>query len=315
MKPTVSVHMVTYNHALYIAQAIEGVLMQQTTFEVELVIGEDCSKDNTLAICESYRAKYPDKIKLIKRENNIGSMKNFADLFTYCTGKYIAICDGDDYWTDPNKLQDQVDFLEANPDYIIHSCNAIYVSDTKANGKLISDRPIDATIPFADLLYQNPLITCTAMFRNIPLEFPLYVNKLKFGDWFLYIILMKKSGLKAFLTAKAYAAYRIHEHGIMSVMSRRDSYKTLISQYIYMHKYLNKKFDPNTINALNISSLKKYQIELSQRNYSSAFLTLITNLTHSKLKTPFKEYVQSTFDYIKAVLASRTPFNKKAFTK
>ena len=113
----VSVNMVAYNHEKYIAQAIEGVLMQKTTFPIELVIGEDCSPDRTRQICIEYRDKYPDIIKLLLPEKNIGSHQNGVSVLLACTGKYIAACEGDDYWTDPHKLQKQVDFLEANPEY------------------------------------------------------------------------------------------------------------------------------------------------------------------------------------------------------
>ncbi|MDF1549683.1 MAG: glycosyltransferase, partial [Bacteroidales bacterium] len=114
-----SVCMITYNHEKYIGQAIEGVLMQKTNFDIELLIGEDFSNDNTRNICMGYKNKYPDKIKLLLREKNIGMMRNFIQTLNTCKGKYIALCDGDDYWTDPLKLQKQVDFLEANPEYAL----------------------------------------------------------------------------------------------------------------------------------------------------------------------------------------------------
>lgn len=118
----VSVCMITYNHASFIAQAIDGVVMQQTNFRYELIISEDCSTDNTRDVCKAYQLKYPDKIKLILPAMNLGVIKNSLSTFQACKGKYIAICEGDDYWVDPFKLQKQVDFLEANPDYgLVHT--------------------------------------------------------------------------------------------------------------------------------------------------------------------------------------------------
>ena len=115
--PLVSICMVTYNHERFIAKAIESVVHQVGDFDVQLVIGEDCSTDNTRAVCEEYAEKYPDKILLLAAEKNMGMMANVLRVIAACKGKYAATLDGDDYWTDENKLQKQVDFLENNPDY------------------------------------------------------------------------------------------------------------------------------------------------------------------------------------------------------
>ena len=117
-----SVLMVTYNHDKYISKAIETVLDQKTKFNFELVIGEDCSTDNTRNIIEEYRKKQPNKIRLFSGDKNVGSTQNEITIVKASKGKYLAFCEGDDYWTDPFKLQKQVDFLEANPDYgLVHS--------------------------------------------------------------------------------------------------------------------------------------------------------------------------------------------------
>ena len=113
MMPLVSVCMTTYNHERYIAQAIESVLRQQTDFAVEVVVGEDCSTDNTLAICREYEAKYPDRVRVIASEINIGMHANYRRTIEACRGEYVAMCDGDDWSSDPNKLQLQVDKLRA----------------------------------------------------------------------------------------------------------------------------------------------------------------------------------------------------------
>lgn len=110
--PVVSVHMITYNHQPYIRQAIEGVLMQETDFEFELVIGEDCSKDKTREICFEYQRKYPDKIRVLWWHENVSKFGgNGRRVTAHCRGEFIAFCEGDDYWTDPLKLQKQVDVM------------------------------------------------------------------------------------------------------------------------------------------------------------------------------------------------------------
>ena len=110
----VSIHMITYNHENFIAKAIEGILMQKTNFIYQLIIGEDCSTDNTRIICKQYAKDNPTKIKLLPPLKNIGVQNNYIKTFNACKGKYIALCEGDDYWTDPLKLQKQVDVMESD---------------------------------------------------------------------------------------------------------------------------------------------------------------------------------------------------------
>ena len=117
--PLVSVVMITYNHEQYIAQAIKSVLRQKTSFSFELVIGEDCSTDNTREIVSEYQNKYPDVIRVITAETNVGMHSNALRVEYSCRGKYIAYCEGDDHWHNPHKLQMQVDFLETYPDYVM----------------------------------------------------------------------------------------------------------------------------------------------------------------------------------------------------
>ena len=112
MTPLVSVCVTTYNHERYIAQAIESVLGQRTTFAVEVVVGEDCSTDNTLAICREYEKNYPDRVRVVASESNIGMHHNYRRTIEACRGKYIAMLDGDDWFSDMDKLQIQVEQLE-----------------------------------------------------------------------------------------------------------------------------------------------------------------------------------------------------------
>ena len=115
--PLVSVAMITYNHENYISQAIQGVLNQQTAFPYELVVGEDCSLDNTRQIVLDFQQRFPHRMRAITSPRNVGGHQNVLRVQQACRGKYIAVCEGDDYWHNPQKLQIQVNFLEANPDY------------------------------------------------------------------------------------------------------------------------------------------------------------------------------------------------------
>jgi len=116
--------MITYNHELYISEAIEGVMMQRCNFEFELVIGEDFSTDNTLKICKESLKKY-SSIRLISSDANVGMIENFIRTINACTGKYLAFCEGDDYWTERQKLQMQVEYLLQHKDCVLSFHNAL----------------------------------------------------------------------------------------------------------------------------------------------------------------------------------------------
>ena len=114
-----SVAMITYNHELFIGPAIESALAQKVNFDYEVVIGEDCSTDGTRAVVMDFQRRYPDIIKILLRERNIGGFRNMESTLAACGGQYLAILEGDDYWTRPDKLRKQVDFLDAHPDRAI----------------------------------------------------------------------------------------------------------------------------------------------------------------------------------------------------
>jgi glycosyltransferase involved in cell wall biosynthesis len=115
----VSVCMITYEHEAFVAQAIESVLAQRTSFPIELVIGEDGSSDRTRDICEHYERARPDVVRLLPRRGRRGMVANHLDTLRSCRGAYVALCDGDDYWIDSEKLERQVEFLETHPDFDI----------------------------------------------------------------------------------------------------------------------------------------------------------------------------------------------------
>lgn len=112
--PEVSVAMIAFRHEEFISRAIESVLSQKAPFAFELVIGEDASDDQTRDVCELYAQKYPDIVRLLPPHPNLGMTPNLYRVFEHCNGRYIAVCEGDDYWSDPFKLQKQFIFLEEN---------------------------------------------------------------------------------------------------------------------------------------------------------------------------------------------------------
>jgi glycosyltransferase involved in cell wall biosynthesis len=174
-RPLVSVHMVTYNQQPYIAQAIEGALRQQTDFLFEIVIGEDCSTDGTREIVCAYQKQYPEIIRLIAADRNAGSCANSRKVHAACQAKYIAYCDGDDFWHHPQKLQMQVDFLEKHPDFgLVHTDADRLVQATgeltPCWHKTYHRHAITQGDIYEDLLLDNQVITATACARREHVE-------------------------------------------------------------------------------------------------------------------------------------------------
>lgn len=133
----VSVIVLTYNHKKYIKQALDSILAQKTDYLYEILVGDDASSDGTSAIVQTYAQKYPRVVRVFIRESNLGATNNLYNLFQYAKGKYIANCEGDDFWCDSNKLQRQVDFLEAHPDYSACTHNCCIVNE---NGVIIENQ-------------------------------------------------------------------------------------------------------------------------------------------------------------------------------
>lgn len=219
-----SVCMVTYNHEKFIEQAINGILSQKFCFKLEIVIGEDCSTDNTRQLCIQYKEKYPDIIKLNLPQTNQGAQPNFIDTYKLCTGKYIALCEGDDYWTDENKLQKQVDFLEQNPDFSLSSHNSAILAH---NGNLLYDPPLDKTVYTTENLIDLDwgIMTASIVFRRSEFYFPDWFKDVRNGDYALQLLLSTKGNINYF--PEYMSVYRRHLGGITSQFNPFSSTKTL----------------------------------------------------------------------------------------
>jgi glycosyltransferase involved in cell wall biosynthesis len=213
----INIFMVTYNHEQYIAQAIEGVLAQQTGFSWQLIIGDDFSTDGTRQICIDYQERYPDKIRLLLHEKNLGGggKNNARAVFEACQGKYIAICEGDDYWTDPLKLQKMVGFLEAHPDFVLCFHKVMIEKAGELVEDYITNVPAEITTQ-ADLLEKNNYIhTPSVVFRNRQ-DFPDWYYRAMPGDFPLYVLLTNGGGKIKYFD-EVMAVYRVHHTGIWSM--------------------------------------------------------------------------------------------------
>jgi glycosyltransferase involved in cell wall biosynthesis len=241
MKLTVC--MITYNHENYISEAIESVLSQHTDFQVQLVIGEDCSTDNTRIICEDFAKKNPDKILLLPVTGNLGMMKNFVRTFNECDGDYISFLEGDDYWTDELKLQKQVNFLKANPDYSLCFHNTQMKMDRNNEKKewVLHNKLEKDTFVTEDVLGPWFVPSCAVVFSNYPdFVLPPWFYNCKYGDLPFMLLLSLKGKFK--YINEVMSVYRLHDTGMSSVHKAYDKITVMIYIYESFNFYTNYKF-------------------------------------------------------------------------
>lgn len=273
--PSVSICIPCYNHAAYISKCLESVLNQETDFEYEILLGEDDSSDETREICIDYATKYPEKIRLFLHDrSNVIKINgaptgrfNFLYSISKAKGHYIALCDGDDYWTDPYKLQKQFDFLEKNRDYSLVHHPVQYVND---KGKAINQKrkifPLNST---EDLAKFNSIMTCSVLFRSDLLTLPKWFASILMGDWVIWLLLSQKG--KIHKMEESMACYRIHQGGIWSSMSYEKGLKAKIDNVNRLDRNLGFKYHREFQE--NIKYLY-YQAYISAKTNKHRFLTI-----------------------------------------
>ena len=285
--------MITYGHEKYIKEAIKGVFIQRTSFSVELIIANDCSPDHTDEVVHKFLKNTPSNItvKYSRHDENKGMNENFLWALEQASGKYIALCEGDDYWTDPLKLQKQVDFLEENEEYVIHSGKAQILKDNKL-GKTIGDPLSKKTYDIADFYTKNNLVTCTAMFRNISISLSNFEG-LVFGDWKLYTLLLsQKSGNLAYVADVIYSVYRIHEGGVMQKITRQhENAEAHIKQIESVNKDVNSKFTKQDTQIINSYCISIFDHQLQKSRYKECIAVLFRNIFLVKYKFPLRNYL------------------------
>lgn len=278
---TVVVYMITYNHGPFIFEAIDSVLQQKTNFNFKIVIGDDCSTDNTSEICLKFKASYPDIIDLVINDHNMGATLNAKNIFLKCIqsgARYIAMLEGDDYWTDPFKLQKQVDFLDSHPDVSV--CFHDYLL---LNGTTFSPSKYDfqRNVPVqlkeyyfnsyneSEFWVTQPL---TAVFKSSSLDskiFDLYKN---FKDYHLFYHLLKAG--KGYYMSIVMGVYRQHYSGVFTSTSNlsrmEEDYKIKRDIYLVNNDLNYKRYYEGAV-ALYLLE----QIKLKPRNYKKIYEILL----------------------------------------
>jgi glycosyltransferase involved in cell wall biosynthesis len=233
----VSVLLVTYDHARYVERALESVLAQDLGAPFEVLVSEDCSTDGTRAIVERWQARHPERIRLLLSERNLKSNAVVARGFHAARGEYVALIDGDDYWTSPRKLATQAAFLDAHPDHVLCFCNAAVVD---GEGRPMGDRrwtpatqPARATL--ADLWGGNFIATSAAMVRRsaLPAIPAWYDGCFPVTDWPLYVHYAEHGDIG--YIPEVMAAYRLHAGGLYSPLPAEAKLRSVDRLYRVMN--------------------------------------------------------------------------------
>ena len=273
-----SVCVPTYNHEQYIGQMLEGALMQQTSFDFEIVIGDDASTDTTPDIIRKYDAEKPDLarpgiIRAFLHSENQGPKEprefagrnNVLQLLKACKGEYVAMCEGDDYWTDPLKLQKQVDFLDQNPDFSVchHNMEVIYEDGSPSHFFNAADQKAVSTIE--DLLEDKWFMaTASWVYRNhfLTEDFAEWHSSAAAGDWAIMFQLAAKG--KIGYLPDVMGVYRKHSAGLSNVHAHTNLkfLQNRKQMFVNVGSWLNGRYDATVAKTLHrydelLTSLEK----------------------------------------------------------
>ncbi len=271
-KPTVSIFVMVYNHAPFLKECIDGLLMQKCNFNFEIVVGEDASPDNSRDILLEYQNRFPGKFKLLLNNKNIGAVNNQDAILRACNGKYIAICEGDDYWTDPLKLQKQVDFLEVNNDFAICGSLAtrtyddvITLTDIEGEAGVFEQR---------DLAERNFIPTASVLFKKeYILNYPDWALQSPVGDWPLFLICSGYGKIK--ILNEQMVVRRVHAGGVWGANLHNGKSIKNVESLLLLFAILRDKFS-NEINLLLQENYLKQVIKLIQLHLKEENLSEIS---------------------------------------
>ncbi|WP_417588708.1 glycosyltransferase family 2 protein [Owenweeksia hongkongensis] len=289
----VSVRLMAYNHGEYIAQAIQSILDQVVNFKVELVIGDDFSSDNTLEVAKSFESTDNVSIKVLDRQvgdsywtkrQKLGRLYNFSNTIENCSGKYVALLDGDDYWIDPYKLQTQVDFMEANPEYSFSMGRVnMLIEETGAIKKRNEDvnPSVSEKYTLTDYLKKPFSQTSSFFFKNSTEPFPDWFYKVHAGDQSCVVIKTADGGLIKYHD-KTFSVYRVNEKSI-SHQASFNVYEKFIDTLDYWKSHLNKSY--SQILTINQKKYKqKSHFQLCKTKLCKAYHLLRVKLLEMRIR-------------------------------
>lgn len=290
-KTCVSVVMITYQHESYIQQAIEGVLMQEANVDIELIIADDNSSDFTEKIVHHLQSSHKNGawIHYNKHDTNKGMMPNFVWALSQAKGDFISLCEGDDYWTDPHKIQKQVDYLKNNPDcaLVFHNAYRLFT-----DGRLELFNEYHRTRYTAqDLWHQWLIPTASALYRNDLLKYPEWFIKSTHGDLGLFLLL-GEHGLFGCIN-ETMCVYRIHDTGVT-----QNHFKTIehrlkhVEQLQEMDAYFESKYhQPIMQRIINYNLSAAYLLAKCQKKMKAIHLLI------KSMKLNFAAVIRNVYFY------------------
>ena len=310
MNPIVSISCITYNHAPYLRECLESFLMQKTAFSFEVMIHDDCSTDGTQDIIKEYAEKYPNIFfPLIQKENQYskgvrGMMARFN--FPRCRGKYLALCEGDDYWTDPYKLQKQVDFLEANKEFTGCGTNSMLIYQNRNDKK---SHPFKFKIEkdvleINDLIKVRPFHTATFVFRKI--EIPTaYFNSILSGDRLMFLLVANHGKVK--VLEDITTVYRKNEGGLSMMVTSKQMKQDLSIPKIMAR--ISKKLDVYAMKEFVYHTIYGYSHTIYLKDYLQFALPYFCSTL--MVKRTFGRRIKSLIKAILFVFRQRKKINFK----
>lgn len=241
-KIEVSIACVTFNHEKYILKTIDSFVSQKTNFNYEIVVGDDSSTDNTKSILHELERKYNDRLRVIYNKTNLGAVANGLNVLKSCKGRYIALCDGDDQWTDSLKIQKQHDFLEINSEYVLTYSSLVgYENGAPCTGFIDN---LNKSWTSSELIRGAPCHTQTVLFRNLIDKFPDEFIFSPTPDIYIWSML-GKYGSAYYNPEISPTVYNIHSGGMHSKLSFAEKNSNLILTHylLFLHYDSERNFD------------------------------------------------------------------------
>ena len=294
----VSVSIITYNHERFIAQAIESALAQEGKFDYEILVGEDQSSDRTRQIVCDFAARYPDRIRLHlhdypKDYARTNGRRNFVNNILNARGEYIALLEGDDYWTDPLKLQKQVEFLERHPECCACFHN-VRVLDEEAPepARIFHPAPLKKKFfALSDIVSSHFIPTCSTMFRNgLYPSFPDWFYQTPMGDWPLHV-LNAEHGLYGYID-EVMAVYRVHSAGMWSGSNRIKMVQGTIAAAKLIKAYLGGRHSREITRSIERWEQGLEQELLRNDLRDGDFAGACSRFVRTVMRRPSKKYIR-----------------------
>lgn len=293
-EPLVSICCITYNHEKFIKDAIEGFLMQKTDFPFEILVHDDASTDETPDILREYQEKHPDLFRIVFQTENRYSrgLKNTPLLYNMARGKYIALCEGDDYWTDPLKLQKQVDFLEAHPECSLCCHRVLYkYEDAEEKNYLFPDFEENKIFEKQEFYGKYFSATCSVVFRNFQVsDLIKFMQGFLVGDLPLYYFYMQLGNFG--YLSEAMGVYRMHDLSLWFPRSVYQKNLGLFDTYLKIRSRLKIRGSSKLDKMILSFGLKTLNVEYQNKNYRGMRKTLrrTTSILFSADRRQKREY-------------------------